>query len=288
MSIEDPSASALSQFQFTETRQLRVISIDGEPWFVAVDVCAVLDHSNVSMALKRLDEDEKQVIDSATLNISEGRENQTLSDFGPQTVNIINESGLYSLILTSRKPEAKQFKKWVTAEVLPAIRKTGRYVAGEQQPGTAPELFSHSDMQNLQRLVWIMSNGFRQKAAMTQAVWKSLRAHTGTPSPQRFQVQHIPVIAAEVRRIYHITTALEEMIRSAEAALVKRILIHGENADKILEHVGMELAKADSESRQLLNKHLARWGEQEVMRFVERQPCWGRDYPEAQESLAFH
>ena len=55
MSIEDPSASALSQFQFTETRQLRVISIDGEPWFVAVDVCAVLDHSNVSMALKRLD-----------------------------------------------------------------------------------------------------------------------------------------------------------------------------------------------------------------------------------------
>ncbi len=103
---------------------VRVVFIDGEPWFVLADVCRVLEHSNPSMAASRLDDDEKM-----TLNNAEGAKIKGLGGFGNSSVTIINESGLYSLILTSRKPEAKRFKRWVTHEVLPSIRKSGGYQA---------------------------------------------------------------------------------------------------------------------------------------------------------------
>nr|WP_295838146.1 phage antirepressor [uncultured Azospirillum sp.] len=99
---------------------VRVTDRSGEPWFVLADVCRVLEIGNSSDAARRLDDDEKGVDTIETLG-------------GAQEVVVINESGLYSLILTSRKPAAKRFKKWVTAEVLPAIRKTGSY----GQPQTA-------------------------------------------------------------------------------------------------------------------------------------------------------
>lgn len=97
-----------------EKKQVRTLLVDGEPWLVAADVCRVLLVANTARALSRLDDDEKGVHSVNTLG-------------GAQNLSIVNESGLYSLILTSRKPEAKRFKKWVTAEVLPAIRKHGRY-----------------------------------------------------------------------------------------------------------------------------------------------------------------
>ncbi len=113
--------NALSVFNF-DTLPVRVVMIDGEPWFVAADVCKTLEIGNVSMALSRLD-DEKQLIDTSVLNSLQGRENQQFSNFDPKQINIINESGLYALILTSHKPEAKRFKKWLTLEVLPTFRK---------------------------------------------------------------------------------------------------------------------------------------------------------------------
>lgn len=96
---------------------VRTLLRDGEPWFVATDVCAALGYSHTPHAMRMLDDDEKGVRIVDTLG-------------GEQTLNTVNESGLYSLILGSRKPEAKRFKRWVTSEVLPAIRKTGGY----QQP----------------------------------------------------------------------------------------------------------------------------------------------------------
>lgn len=107
-------------FRFT-TGAVRVVLRDEEPWFVAADVCAALDLDNTHMAVDRLDEDEKGVTSINTPG-------------GPQSMTIINESGLYSLVLGSRKPEAKPFKKWVTSEVLPAIRKSGRYEVGDPLP----------------------------------------------------------------------------------------------------------------------------------------------------------
>ncbi|WP_278741947.1 phage antirepressor [Mitsuokella jalaludinii] len=101
-------------FENPEFGRVRTTVIDGEPWFVAADVCHALDIGNPSDALNRLDDDER------TLVSIEGASNG-------KPVNGVNEPGLYSLVLGSRKPEAKAFKRWITHEVIPAIRKTGGY-----------------------------------------------------------------------------------------------------------------------------------------------------------------
>lgn len=97
-----------------EGRQVRTVFFNDQPYFVAADVCEILEISNPSDAIKRLDADE------CTLVSIEGASNGL-------PVNAVNEPGLYSLILGSRKPEARAFKRWVTHEILPAIRKTGSY-----------------------------------------------------------------------------------------------------------------------------------------------------------------
>lgn len=104
----------LQIFENPEFGRVRTTVIDGEPWFVAADVCHALDIGNPSDALNRLDSDER------TLVSIEGASNG-------KPVNGVNEPGLYSLVLGSRKPEAKAFKRWITHEVIPAIRKTGGY-----------------------------------------------------------------------------------------------------------------------------------------------------------------
>ncbi len=122
-----------------EFGQLRSKLIESEPWFVAIDVCKSLDIGNPTQAISRLDEDEK-----VTLITNEGHSGQL---GGAQFLNYISESGLYSLILTSRKPEAKAFKRWITHEVIPSIRKHGAYVTEkvldqmEEHPELIPEFF---------------------------------------------------------------------------------------------------------------------------------------------------
>ena len=106
-----------------QSNDVRTVMRDGEPWFCLVDVCRVLDLSSPHKVADRLDQDEK------------GRA-QIPTPGGKQEVTIINESGLYNVILRSDKPEAKPFRKWVTSEVLPAIRKTGQYKANALPDGT--------------------------------------------------------------------------------------------------------------------------------------------------------
>ena len=100
--------------------EVRITLIGGEPWFVAVDVCNALGLVNPTLAVSRLDEDEKM-----TLCSTKGHSGKR---GGAQSLNIINEPGLYTLVLSCRKPEAKAFKRWITHEVLPIIRKTGGYM----------------------------------------------------------------------------------------------------------------------------------------------------------------
>ena len=119
-----------------EDNAVRVIEKDGEPWFVAADVARVLDFRDAFNATRVLDDDEK-----GTHNVS--------TPSGNQEVTMINESGLYHLVLVSRKPEAKKFRKWVTAEVLPSIRKTGMYVAPEVDVKSADEVRGRDDFADL-------------------------------------------------------------------------------------------------------------------------------------------
>ncbi|WP_256349276.1 MULTISPECIES: BRO-N domain-containing protein [Pseudomonas] len=113
MSDISTATSNVIPFKFGK-QQVRTLLIDDQPWFVANDVSAALQYSEASAMTRHLDDDEKGLSIVQTLG-------------GDQEMLVINESGLYSAILRSRKAEAKRFKKWVTAEVLPAIRKHGRY-----------------------------------------------------------------------------------------------------------------------------------------------------------------
>jgi len=107
--------NALQIFNYQDQQEVRVIKKDEEPWFAASDVCNILGIENTANAVSRLDEDEKGIDSNDTPG-------------GRQYMIIVNEPGLYSLVLGSRKPEAKTFKRWITHEVIPQIRKTGAYV----------------------------------------------------------------------------------------------------------------------------------------------------------------
>ena len=106
----------LQVFRNPEFGEIRVVEKDGEPWFVAVDVCDILDLSNPTIAVSRLDNDER-----AKFNL--GRQGDA---------TIVNEPGLYTLILGSRKPGAKAFKRWITHDIIPSIRKYGAYMTPEK------------------------------------------------------------------------------------------------------------------------------------------------------------
>lgn len=116
--------SNLTVFNF-ESHEVRFVGTANNPWWVASDVCGVLEIKNNRDAIARLDDDEKDVAITDTPG-------------GKQEMIVINESGLYSLVLTSRKPQAKRFKKWITSEVIPTIRKTGKYELPLAEPTLLP------------------------------------------------------------------------------------------------------------------------------------------------------
>lgn len=110
----------LTVFENKDFGQIRTVLRQGEPWFVAADVCKALGLEQVTRAMDRLDEDEKGL-----LKVTHPQSPSKFMD-----VNGVNEPGLYHLVLCSTKPEAKAFKRWITHEVIPSIRKTGSYSAG--------------------------------------------------------------------------------------------------------------------------------------------------------------
>ena len=128
-------------FENPDFGAVRSILIDGDPWFVATDVCKALEIEKTNRALSRLDDDEKGAHSVSTPG-------------GRQRMSIISESGLYSLILGSRKPEARAFKRWITHEVIPSIRKHGAYMtdslldALEAHPEAVPEYLNRLRSEN--------------------------------------------------------------------------------------------------------------------------------------------
>lgn len=123
-----------------ESSEIRTVQVNGEPWFVLADVCKVLEISNSRNISSRLEPDEKGVTLVDTLG-------------GTQQMTIINESGLYTVILRSDKPQAKPFRKWVTSEVLPSIRKHGSYSVQSQFADLSPQLQVLIQMETRQKQI---------------------------------------------------------------------------------------------------------------------------------------
>lgn len=156
-------------FQF-DTLEIRTLLINDQPWFVAMDVASALMYTDAQAMTRRLDDDEIQ--------------NRQIVGFGPRGVALINESGLYSAILRSRKSEAKRFKKWVTAEVLPEIRRTGRYDISDKTLGT-------DGLQILHDLIG------KKIKILPKTVQRQARAKLWSMMHTRFNVSRAELIPAE-------------------------------------------------------------------------------------------
>ena len=147
-------------FESEQFGKLRAIEIDGEPWFVGKDVATVLGYSNPRKALADHVDDEDRM-DGVTIRDSIGRNQNPI---------LINESGLYSLILSSKLPSAKQFKRWVTSEVLPSIRKTGGYVVKDREKEfvSNPESSIYPYVQSLTKIAETMQLQLEQLSQLSQ------------------------------------------------------------------------------------------------------------------------
>lgn len=155
------SANAPSSFDF-KGHAVRVIEIEGEPWFVAKEVCEVLGLAHVSMATKPLLDNERRVVTPSTNRsiFAVGR--------GSSRLILVNESGLYKLVMRSDKPEARAFQDWVTRVVLPAIRKNGGYVMGQEKLATGEMREPEYSAEKCERLSNIMHSRASPRAPFAQ------------------------------------------------------------------------------------------------------------------------
>lgn len=184
----------LTVFRNPEFGEVRTVSRDGEPWFMLRDVCNALHIGNTGDVARRLDEDEVDSIDGID---GAGK---------TRKMSFVNESGLYSVIMRSDKPEARRFRKWVTAEVLPSIRKTGRY---ENRPMSMAE--------NLAAQAQLLVEQEKRIARIEQRVETALTA-VARPSADTW----VPDMAAAIANYCKATGLTEPVGRGRLYALLDR------------------------------------------------------------------
>ncbi|MFS1539501.1 MAG: Bro-N domain-containing protein [Candidatus Phlomobacter fragariae] len=249
-----------------EMHEVRTVILSGEPWFVGIDICSALGISNNRDALNKLDDDEKTTV--ALTDSQPG--------IGAQRISLISESGMFTLALRCRDAVKQgtlphRFRKWVTNEVLPSIRKTGKYEHPKYQPQQeAHEKFSNKDTQNLARIIALMTQNFRFRDAWNNAIWYALREVTGIPSPYPMEVRLVPSIASECERIWHVTEELQDKIADAEKTAIKRIIRKRENADRVISEIDNLLSQAANDNQLMLNDSLSGWHKAELTHFLQR------------------
>lgn len=217
----DNQLSTMKEFTFNPTNQpIRTEIKDGEPWFVAKDVCLALNIVNHNDAISRLDDDERGVATTDTLG-------------GKQSISVVNESGLYNLIFQSRKAEARVFRKWVTNEVLPSIRKTGRYGMGPEAPKALrkPRVKPRDRSAELgvffrELRLWVRSSDVDETAAMTGVGRSHVLQVLGGTKPGVDVLEILVAYAKENRekgKLTDIRNAAQAMRRTSELTEQLRI-----------------------------------------------------------------
>lgn len=239
---------AISVFSFQESHPVRVVLVGSDPWFVALDICAALNIANPSDALRKLDHDEK-----LTLGLTEAQKLDRMA----REVNVVSESGLYTLILRCRDAvkqgtTAWRFRKWVTNEVLPAIRKNGEYAFVEPEPKSAGEPLDWRQKEELRGLINDIAQSFQYRNAWVSGVWMALRRACRNPSPNPITVDDLPAIIAELRRILTAAeTALGNM-RVYERELLRDVVRGGRRSMSCRE---LPITDIDTELEKVLPAH---------------------------------
>ena len=201
MNTQDQGAIAPINFVFENHQLQAIVDEHGEPWFIAMHVAEILEYTDAEAMTRKLDDDEVQ--------------NLQIVGFGNRGVNLINESGLYSAILTSKKPAAKKIKKWVTSEVLPSIRKTGGYqTTGNQY---AVEHISNAQYHELKHLVWMIGNNFHQTGGGTFAAWRVLRKELGCEVAAKLPAEHFDTAKARLEALEKQCFAFKGTIMDTES-----------------------------------------------------------------------
>lgn len=202
-------------FTFNASNQnIRVQMKDGEPWFVAKDVCDALTLENSRKATASLDDDEKGVSPIVTPS-------------GTQQMTIVSESGLYNLIFQSRKAEAKAFRKWVTSEVLPSLRKTGRYELKSQKRGVVRRTRGDGVNVELTNLLWLIGESLEQgdQAAVALELGVSRTAVNRTLNGLNRSSRILMALYQKAREnrernlLYHQPSMMAERLLGCDAAL---------------------------------------------------------------------
>ncbi|ECU0900810.1 hypothetical protein DMH99_08245 [Salmonella enterica] len=220
-------------FSFHGTHDVRIQIIDGEPWFCLKDVCEILSIANPrDLMAKQLG---KEGVDKIYIPTESGKQN----------ITFINEPNLYRVIFRSNKPEAKQFQDWVFNDVLPTIRKTGRY---QKQPPSEP--LNSNDMSNLKRLVWMMTGNMKFENAWNAGVWYALRSATGRPSPQPFSVDDLPALGEECRRIMKITAAVHSAVFDFEKEVIRKVVRKRGAIEPVLNEMRIKLLELQEQESQ--------------------------------------
>ena len=244
----------------------------GEPLFHGGDLCELLEYTNGRDALRRHVETDdvvkRDIIDRM------GR---------TQQANFVREPGMWSLLLGSHAPNAKKVKRWITSEVLPAIRKTGSYHA--VPPAPTSEQITAADHKNLQRVVWMICSRFHWNSSWTFAVWFAIRQAIGCPAPNRFEVRHLPLIATELRRILEISTAVRDHCMELEKEAIRRIVRNREAAGPFGERLKAEEAGWLNEQKPW-HAQLDGWHQKDLDALALRQPPGGSDHSDYSEPRA--
>ncbi|WGM00062.1 BRO-N domain-containing protein [Arsenophonus nasoniae] len=247
---------------------LETISRNGQIWFTSSVLSKALEYSRIDSVTRIYDRNKDEFTPgmSMTVNLTFNGINNSLRE---KTVRIFSLRGAHLIAMFANTPVAKEFRKWVL-DILDkqTVNQTSNFTS-KYQPKAA-ERFSHSDTRNLTHLVWCMTNGFRFERSWSNAVWLALREVTGTPSPERFQVEHIPLMADECRRIYYITESLRQIINDAEKQVIKRLLRKRENIDTVLAEIKQLFEQFHHQQIRLITARTDHWYEGELTHFLER------------------
>lgn len=244
-------SNIIAQFNFQSSHQVRIaLDGQGEPLFCLRDVASILEVQNTKTS--RFDLDQKGIAKILTPTSS-----------GVQEITFINEPNLYRVIFRSNKKEARAFQDWVFNEVLPSIRKTGTYTAPTQA-----DTLTDKDWSNLKRLVWLCENNFRMQRSAGNAIWARLRTVTGVKSPEKFSPCHLPILAAELERIFKMSELYNRATQAIEAHVIRNVLKYAD--DEVMPFFLEEMHQKALDYQSIKDERLPAFFKQDYRNLIER------------------